>query len=279
MQCSPYNRSKLRGSASTPHASCFFKDQLLAIARSLKIPNITTKTSKQAMWDAINRAMYNRHNCADGDEYCWVDRHTEAAKYEKSFLPLQPSEWKQNPSTWLSNFDILNVINQYEQSNPSFKFFGVFPINFGQRDAVGRCISEALCNIQLSKMKKKHRSFGAVFNLDRHDQPGSHWVCVFFSLSEPNYGFYYFDSNAVSMPAQIREFARSMCRQVEDKAFKIHENKKRKQFENNECGMFCIHFIIQCINKVPFKQIVNSPFYDKDANAMRKEVFRQQTGR
>lgn len=274
MQCSPYNESRRKIGSSTSHTTCFFKKHLLSIAKAMKMSGISESNTKMEIWNAINIAMQKQYDCKHGDESCWLNRHSAAAKHKESFVPTHPEEWNRNPNYWLSNIDILNVLTQYEALHTCFKFIGVFPINFAQRDLFGRCISQALCEMSLKKLKK-YTSFGVVFNLDRHDQPGSHWVCAFFSLSEPNYGFYYFDSNAVPMPSQIRAFANSIRDQVKNDSFEIHENKIRKQFENNECGMFCINFITKCLERVSFEKIVKSRFYDKDANKLRKLMFRK----
>ena len=49
---------------------------------------------------------------------------------ESLFAPFHPDEWKQNPSAWLSNHDIFNVLAQYEKAYPEFHFIGPTPIDF-----------------------------------------------------------------------------------------------------------------------------------------------------
>ena len=280
MQCAPYNASRVgkvrrtKSTSSTHHESCFFKKQLITIANALEIDGVGLRSTKATLWKAINETMQRKYGCESGNEHCWIEQNDRAGAYKESFVPNAPEEWSANPEAWLSNFDILNVLTQYEKRYPSFKFIGVFPINFSQRDPIGRCISKEICALNL-KALKRYTSFGAVFNLDRHDQPGSHWVCTYFSLSEPNRGFYYFDSNAEPMPIEIRRFADSIRAQVKSpETFEIRENQHRKQFGNNECGMFCIHFIIMCLRRRSFDDITECKFYDKHANALRKELFR-----
>lgn len=278
MQCAPYNSSRRRGviDESNGHQSCFFRKQLMAIARSLGVVRGTSGDTKAVLWQKINKAMRDRYGCDSGDEHCWVERHDAAKRHAQSFAPPMPRHWERNSDAWLSNYDIMNVLQPYERRYPTFKLIGVFPINFGQRDTVGKCISEAICDMRLSSLSKKYNSFGAVFNLDRHDQPGSHWVAVFFSISDPNYGFYYFDSNADPMPMEIKKLARSVYSQLKSpKGFEIRENTVRKQYENSECGMFCIHFIVMCLQRKKFDDIVQNKFYDKHANQLRKQLFRQ----
>jgi hypothetical protein len=213
--------------------------------------------------------------CGDGDEACWVERGY-LKQHSNALIPKQPIEWKHNPHTWLTNIDILNVMTQYEK-NPKrkFKFLGVFPIDFNENYGLGRCISEEICNIKLSKFKE-YNSFACVFNLDKHNQPGSHWVAVYFNTSKrrKNYGFYFFDSTGSKIPKEIENIGISIKKQINNDGFKMHENNVQKQFKNTECGMFCLFFIINCLKNKPFKEIVNDGTYDDEVHTLRNKLFR-----
>ena len=42
-------------------------------------------------------------------------------RYDKNiFAPQSPISWKDNITEWLSNYDILNVMSQYENKYPKF---------------------------------------------------------------------------------------------------------------------------------------------------------------
>jgi hypothetical protein len=125
-------------------------------------------------------------------------------------------------------------------------------------------------------MKFKQYQFGIIFNLDKHNEPGSHWVCVYINTNSKsdNFGFFYFDSNALPMPSEINTLSKSIETQVNHSKFKILQNDKRKQFKNTECGMFCMHFIIQCLKKKTFKEIISQKCFDDDIHKLRQKYFR-----
>ena len=106
-------------------------------------------------------------------------------KLKKSFKPIKPKSWNSNKFEWLSTTDIENVIKQYENEYPNFRFIGAVPIDFDSTYGVGQCIVNELCKINLKKMLlAKIFQIGIVFNLDKHDQDGSHWVSMFIDLKK-----------------------------------------------------------------------------------------------
>ena len=270
MQCSPYNYDTFYKT----HNTCFSKTQLEDLAKSLDLKH-SKSIKKTALWARINEHMQSKYRCGEGDEHCWVDKHPKTPA--TSHVPAHPHDWLVNPYTWLSNLDIMNVMVQYEQKYPSFKFVGVFPVDFATKDTFGKCLYQEMCNLDLKKLGKNYKSFGFVFNLDKHDQPGSHWVAMYANIDkdQPNYGVYYFDSNAMPAPSEIKQFGMSLVNQMNDKNFTFHENTVRKQFHNSECGMFCLNFLIECLKRKSFKKIMKQEFTDKHAHKLRKVLFRK----
>lgn len=266
MQCSPYNDRFYR-----QHKTCFTKKQLTTIATKLKLKFNENNITKTTLWQNINDAMLQ---CEHGDEHCWLEQ-TENIITD-SHVPKQPKDWKTNTYTWLTNFDILNVMTQYEKKHPSFKFIGVFPIDFAETYGLSSCISAELCNFQLSKFKQ-YNIFACVFNLDKHYQSGSHWVTVFFNTNKHsnNYGFYFFDSVSSKIPKEILNFGISIKKQMNDPTFELHQNVVQKQFQNTECGMFSLHFITECLKNKSFHSIINSKYYDRDVYKLRNKLFRR----
>ena len=65
-----------------------------------------------------------------------------------TFTPYKPTEWEKNPVEWLSNFDILNVLKQYEEKYSDFKFIGPTPIDFNSTHAY-RCETYILSRIPM----------------------------------------------------------------------------------------------------------------------------------
>ena len=139
-------------------------------------------------------------NCAKED--CWLstikDKHLEQELKDVIFAPEHPPEWLNNPNEWLTDLDISKVMNQYEKSYSNFKFIGPSPIDFDSRVKRGElpwanpgdsndkvCVWEELCHLDIAKLLKRGiTQIGMVFNLDRYDEPGSHWVSLYVSLGE-----------------------------------------------------------------------------------------------
>jgi hypothetical protein len=261
MYCSP-----IREKSYEKHKTCFSKRQLIHMAKELKIPY--SNLNKMDLWKNINNKMLNY--CASKDEICWIE-NVSTIDTQISHKPKQPKHY----NNWLSNIDIINVMKQYEDKYPSFKFIGALPIDFNSRVSPfsSTCISDELCNIDFKKIKQYQ--FGIVFNLDKHDEPGSHWVCVYLNTNKnhKNHGFYYFDSNGDSMPTEIHKFAQNTKQNIKENSFEIHSSTIRKQFSNSECGMFCLYFIVKMLMGTSYKKLIHSEFSDKDMIQLRKKVF------
>ena len=267
MFCSP-GREKSYAS----HKTCFSKAQLQAICVQLQIK--TNKTdNKKAIWSAINDKMASK--CKD--ERCWIQFVQIDASV--SHKPQQPISWTNNPHNWLDSDDLKHVMTQYESKYKTFKFIGVLPIDFNSpRDIYSDvCVRDELCDINLSTMKQKQ--FGIIFNMDRHDQSGSHWVCAYVNLNpkNKNYGFNYFDSGARAIPEQINTFAKKVRLDEKQKGtiknFCIRYSKTQKQFGKSECGMFCLYFLTQCLKGVSFSTIDKEAISDEHMYSLRNKMF------
>jgi hypothetical protein len=256
--------------------TCYSLKQLRMIAKAVDIPSFP-KGGKQVLWKSLRE--YFGSNC---DEACWIDRVTPKIPNAKQTLstalaPLCPMEWYHNPSTWLSNHDIDAVMKQYSKRFTSFKFLGVYPIDFADNDIFGNCISPSICDLNIRN--EKASKFGIVFNLDRHDEPGSHWVAVYIGKNPRavNYGFYYFDSFAQAIPPSIKKLGELLVKNMNTKkpGFKIHTNHVRKQFGNTECGMFCLHFLIECLSGREFSKIItDTAIGDQRVQRLRSKYYR-----
>lgn len=195
-------------------------------------------------------------------EDCWLeqiqDKQLRNTIDNLSFAPDEPDEWKNNPDEWLSNFDIFNVMHQFEQKHGEFKFLGPTSIDFDSKlpQKGGKCVEEDLCNFSLYYwMKKGKTKFGIVFNLDKHDEPGSHWVSLF--IDTKNKFVFYFDSaGAKKVPDEITSFVEKIQEQGNENNIKLtYYNNKGIQHQkgNTECGMYSLFFIITMLTgKVPF---------------------------
>jgi len=244
MNCSP----AVKGKTSTKD-TCYPDKVLMQIK---KVYNENHPSQQIAATDPIqivDELNTRLLNCEKED--CWLK---ELPKKEHAFLdkhifaPDQPSDWAKNPNEWLSNFDIFNVLHQYEETYPQFKVIGPTPIDFNTRlpEKGGKCVWEELCKFSVAEqLRKKKTKIGVVFNLDKHDGPGSHWVSLFIDLE--HWVMFYFDSAANTTPKEVTELVRNIKTQGKEMQhkFKYYQNYPMShQRSNTECGMYSLYFTI-----------------------------------
>lgn len=244
--------------------------------------------------------------CDDNEYWCWpgvIKRLTKDPKMrenikliEKNELrPEMPIEWYKNPVEWLSNYDIDDVMIQYNNDKKyCYAFLGVFPIDFSVEDKFGRCLYSHICSLDVKKyINKGIKYLGLITNLDKHDENGSHWTSTFIIIDPKNksYGAHYYDSNAVNIPKYVLKFMNSIKKQLlliyPKNKFKITCNEKRHQMKNTECGMFSMAYQIRWLNAIlkykklklssPYEDInfINNIVNDKNINDYKMEESRK----
>ena len=200
---------------------------------------------------ALRRELKQRLSgtCGEGAdaEVCWVTTlGVRDGVVKRRMRTEMPKDWVAKPKKWLSNFDIEDVMRQYEET-PAFRFafLGVLPVDFGVSDGAGSCWVPKMCELKLKDLVAAgKRAAGAIINLDKHDEPGSHWVSMFAVLdaSLPSYGAYYYDSIGVKWPASVLAYMKGWEAQMKalrpPKPFPLRFNTVQHQRENTECGMF-----------------------------------------
>lgn len=254
--------------------TCFDTKSLHNIASlwNLKNPsekiNITNNNEK--LWKQINNKMSNKCN----NETCWLKQDfikNISNKLENYFKPKIPNSWKKEKNTWLTTTDIEKVIFQYEDAVKDFKFLGVVPIDFDYEYSVGKCIVDELCKLDIKKLKrKKINKIGVVFNLDAHDEPGSHWVAMYSDFNKGE--VYYYDSYGIFPPEEIKILMERISIQgikIKGEPFKLYYNDIRHQYKNSECGVYSMNFIIQFLNGKHFKEIIEDRVPDDYMNKKR----------
>jgi len=223
--------------------------------------------------------------CDDKQYWCWTgalkkltnDVNTrEIIKVIENteMRPEMPIKWTKNPIEWLDNYDIEDVMIQYNNDKKyKYAFLGVFPIDFTEEDKFGRCLYSTICTIDIKKyINKKIKYIGLITNLDKHDQGGSHWTSTFIIIDPKNkcYGAHYYDSNAVNIPSYIKKFintVKSKLSEIYPKTkFNVTFNTKRHQMKNTECGMFSLSYQIRWLNAIiKYKELnLTSPYDDSN---------------
>ncbi len=275
--CNPSNNNK---------STCFDFDALVKIARGwnkehhkkedkITIPKVRSSSTKKALWKKIDKKLNNVCNT----EWCWIEqefvRKIGNKDLEGLFRPKMPRSWKKNKYEWLSSVDIDKVMKQYEAKYKDFKFMGPSPIDFDYEYQKDKCIVNELCHLNINNlMNRGLKKIGVIFNLDKHDQPGSHWVALYLDLNKKS--VYYFDSYGNSPPNEVEILVKRIQEQARELGFEIdyQYNQVRHQYENSECGVYSIYFIIQLLeHKKTFNDIQKKRITDDFMNSKRKYYF------
>jgi hypothetical protein len=193
-----------------------------------------------------------------------------------------PDSWKKKPNEWLSSVDIMKIMKQYENKYNDFEFLGPSPIDYDAHKYNGECVWEELCEFSLKKtLDNGKKRVGIIFNLDPHYKQGSHWVAVYIDTIIGE--VYYFDSYGkntsygTKVPSQIKKFMKNVQLQSIKigKKYKLFYNRRRHQYGDSECGMYCLYVIIEMLNGVTFKKLNKKKIPDLKMLKLRKVYFNE----
>jgi len=207
------------------------------------------ETDKKKIWIALMKKMKN----VCDNEMCWLkqqfmDSNISTKIMKENFAPQSPKKWKENPNEWLSNFDLKDVMKQYENKYKDFSFIGPSPIDFDKTEN-NRCIWSDLCAFDLKNYIKRGKTkIGIIFNTDPHDQDGSHWISLFINV--PERYVYFFNSTGDRIPHEINVLVQRIIQQSKEmgKELKFSQNApKQHQRGGTECGMYSLYFIINVL--------------------------------
>lgn len=286
---------------------CYSRESLAKIIKIWNFLNPNNKLSINSN-DTINDIIYKldlkfkKILNKDKTYWAWIDilKHNarsinnnkivnELINIEKKDLrPSQPKEWVKNPVEWLSNFDIIKVMKQYEDiPENKYKFLGVFSIDFGLKKN-GVCQFSNFCNINIKSImeSKDIKYIGFITNLSKSNEPGTHWTSSFFILDPTlsSFGGYYYDSTTGGLPKDLEPVFLDIKNQAEKlfkKKFPILINNIRHQRSNTECGIFSIAFQILWLNylkknkNTTFETIIKQKEYtDAKMKKLRFAYFR-----
>jgi len=281
--CSPDRTVKLKDTAKT----CLTRKELQMIAQDYNITfpeqPIPVNTTKDKLYDHIRQRLSSL--CTHGGEHCWIEQTfiqgTTKQALQRNYRPPKPLAWYKNKHTWLNTFDILDVMKQYELLHKDFSFMGVFPIDFQQTypGDSDRCIGKDMCNFNIQEhlLAKGKKRFALVLNLDRHHEPGSHWVALYANLNpkRENFGIYYYDSVSTPPSEEVTSFMKSVATQINHPDFELGYNQIQKQMKNSECGVFSMVFLTQMLKQqYPFDFICQHMKKDDEMNDIRDILYR-----
>lgn len=242
MNCHPNNTKRIS------EDTCYTPSVLMQIREAYNKTHVHQITSNKPK--TIYKQLRSKLDHCEKED-CWMETIKDpVVKYELDkllFAPDSPHEWKKNPNEWLSNYDIRDVLKQYEMSHPHFKLLGPSSIDYDTILQDGKCVWQDICRLELQDLLKRgKRKMGIVFNLDKHYEPGSHWVSVFVDCDEKF--ILYYDSAVNNTPKEIKRLIGEIAQQGKELDtpidFEVIENKHRHQTTNSECGMYSLFFII-----------------------------------
>jgi hypothetical protein len=244
--------------------SCLTKKSLIKVAKKLskvtkkKIP--IHRNNLKKTYNLMAKIIKDEYKC--NTEICWVkikklfDGLSARDKkiFRKHFKPKLPKEVQEDYKAWLSNFDIDEVMEGLKLEHKDFYYYSATPIDFH------KCSVSDLCSIDIRKHHKKNKKkIGIVFNTDKSDGPGQHWIAMYIDMlgvNLDNEGIYYFDSYSASVPQQIKDLIEKLKTQGKDLDldFIVTNNNHSVQRNNYACGYYCMHFIENMLRGTNFQE-------------------------
>jgi hypothetical protein len=229
-----------------------------------RLIDISSK-SNEDLWKSI----HNRLSILCKDESCWIeqpfinsipDLHLRDKIQYFTFKPRM----SHNSKNWLHTDDINEVMQQYQELDKSFKFVGALPADFYQ-------VKKVRYSDILNKFYKK---IGFVFNLDKHNQSGSHWVA--FLIDNVKQTLEYFDSTGNPPNKPINNFILLIKKYLKRNSltYSLLINKQIHQRQNSECGVYSMYYLIRRILGDNFHSITNNIIKDQEMKKFRKYLFR-----
>lgn len=247
--CSPYGEK-----VKIDEEVCLSGEVIQKIKKSYNANNPRNKIKYKNTTKIIERLKEEKPQCES--DVCWLSEIKDVSSrkkiLKKFYAPKQPKEWRHNPDEWLSNWDILEVISQYEEKYKNFKFMGPTPIDFDSKDIYNdnNCVWNELCNINMKELINNGKEkLGIIFNLAKQGEAGTHWVSLFVDVNRKY--ILYFDSNGEDCPKEIEKLIKKIKDQLKDlnKNMKVIYNSLEHQKSNTECGMYSLYFIITLVTE------------------------------
>jgi hypothetical protein len=287
--CSPFIQDKL--SKTKKHSrkqfsfSCY-DEEMLDILREAWNKRHYDRQIKDNDYKNIWKSLRENMSNVCDIESCWYKELLSKSnnklnkRINKIFAPSKPRLLRENPDNVIDSLDIDNIMKQYEQLYPHFRFIGPSPLDYDTHLFNGECVWQELCEFKLKKYIDQNISvIGVIFNLDNHDQDGSHWVAIIIDLNKKQICF--FCSYGSEPEKQHIKFIEEVQKQGKDLGInlKYKMNKHEYQGDTNECGFYCMYVIINIIHGKSFESIVGKKkkkkhlFGDELMNKLRLKYF------
>jgi len=209
------------------------------------------------------------------DQLCWlkqefVKKMSVQEQNDILYNTHRPSG-PQGKFTWLNTINLDEVMSQYENMYPEFKYLGTVPMDFDYLEEKYR-LSKYNYDEFLDKNIYK---FGVIFNLDKSNQSGSHWVALYADMKDGIITF--FDSYGMDPTKEIKILMNAMGQYCKNPTYE--QNTKRHQYKNSECGVYSINFIARRLAGETLQDISKERLKDESVNLCRAVYFKNKPDR
>jgi hypothetical protein len=308
MIINPIEQEKCAPGKDFTDGSCLTLESLQKIAENYNKTNndkININLDKTEIVKELENKLKNKCN----EQTCWlrldiVKKLEDEDIENNTFRPKGPTKKYE----WLSTNHINDVVEQYMNVHKDFLFLGAVPYDFDDLAVLG------ISDLNFAKIEKagKHK-IGMVINLDEHYKSGSHWVALYTDLEKNQIYFFdsvgkvpgkrirkfinrvtkylYNKKYHKNLPindviSKLKEIKKTKGDINKDEPLAMHlknllgggidvrYNMHQHQFENSECGVYSINFIVRLVSGESFDNIVNNITSDEEMNKNREEYFR-----
>ena len=219
-------------------------------------------------------------NC--DDQKCWtqqefiknIDGPIRKRIVKQTFRPYGPVEGSEQ-FKWLNTTNLDEVMEQYELEYPGYKYLGTFPVDADEWEFF------PLQKMDFGGMVKKGvKRVSMTWNMDKHDESGSHWCPLFIDFGTGLIA--YSDSYAVDAPKGVKKFMGRMGKFMKNElgvtpVVKINR-KMVNQKGDSECGLFSAFFQIRMLQGESFEEIHSRRVSDEEVNKLRSVFFIKKKG-
>jgi hypothetical protein len=203
-------------------------------------------------------------NC--DDEKCVVGIKFGDVEVKKHWKPVGPLD-----NTWLSNYNIDDVLGWWQEEYPDFIHIPYQTIDFMK---LGSELSK------FNMCENAGKCAGVVINTDTSFGPGEHWFAMFLDMRSLPYTIEYFNSEGTMPKKAIGEFC-SYQQELSKKSSKpceiIIASSIRHQMGNSECGPYSLYYIYSRLNGVGYEVFGRRPISDDYMTRFRKAIFRNRS--
>jgi hypothetical protein len=198
---------------------------------------------------------------------------------EDRFKPEGPSQ----SHTWLSNWNIADVLGSYSRRFHFFDFIDCAMMDFQSYD-------NDLIKFDPQTLRAKGKTcFACVLNTDVHTGRGKHWVALFCDLRRSPGTLEFFNSANRSPPKNVSQFFDKLAArlgEVYQKEVKYFETAGSIEHQkgNSECGLYALYYIWNRLSEsLPLEMsnsegkaarfVLKSRINDSTAYSFRQKVF------